>query len=232
MASAAHLPGHRPPPGAAPAAGGGPGCARCDSRRASGRPASPQELEEGHGDTPLHPFTDDGKRFDAASMRRQLDFVLESEVSAVVACGKAGEFERLGRLLASRLRLRRRRRRRRQRRSHARPRGEAAPDGEGRRLGRRPPPVLRAHAAHGRLLHPGPVRLLGLQAPPPLEGDLRLAPGAAPPTSTRRSGCSGSCASWRGSSACSTGVTPSLADPETPSGLIECRRVPSFTHAP
>ena len=39
------------------------------------------------------PFTDDGKRFDAASMRRQLDFVLASEVSAVVACGKAGEFE-------------------------------------------------------------------------------------------------------------------------------------------
>ena len=39
------------------------------------------------------PFTDDGKRFDAASMRRQLDYVLESEVSAVVACGKAGEFE-------------------------------------------------------------------------------------------------------------------------------------------
>ena len=39
------------------------------------------------------PFTADGRRFDAASMRRQLDFVLESGVSAVVACGKAGEFE-------------------------------------------------------------------------------------------------------------------------------------------
>ncbi len=39
------------------------------------------------------PFSDDGTRFDAASMRRQLDFVLESGVSAVVACGKAGEFE-------------------------------------------------------------------------------------------------------------------------------------------
>ena len=39
------------------------------------------------------PFTDDGTRFDAASMRRQLDFVLESGVSSVVACGKAGEFE-------------------------------------------------------------------------------------------------------------------------------------------
>ena len=39
------------------------------------------------------PFTADGSRFDAAGMRRQLDFVLESGVSAVVACGKAGEFE-------------------------------------------------------------------------------------------------------------------------------------------
>ena len=39
------------------------------------------------------PFSDDGTRFDAASMRRQLDFVLEPGVSAVVACGKAGEFE-------------------------------------------------------------------------------------------------------------------------------------------
>ncbi len=39
------------------------------------------------------PFTADGKRFDAASMQRQLDFALESGVSAVVACGKAGEFE-------------------------------------------------------------------------------------------------------------------------------------------
>ena len=39
------------------------------------------------------PFSDDGTRFDAASIRRQLDFVLEPGVSAVVACGKAGEFE-------------------------------------------------------------------------------------------------------------------------------------------
>ena len=39
------------------------------------------------------PFSADGRRFDAAGMRRQLDFVLESGVSAVVACGKAGEFE-------------------------------------------------------------------------------------------------------------------------------------------
>ena len=39
------------------------------------------------------PFKDDATRFDAASMRRQLDFVLESGVSALVACGKAGEFE-------------------------------------------------------------------------------------------------------------------------------------------
>ena len=39
------------------------------------------------------PFQDDATRFDAASMRRQLDFVLESGVSALVACGKAGEFE-------------------------------------------------------------------------------------------------------------------------------------------
>lgn len=39
------------------------------------------------------PFTADGSRFDAAGMRRQIDFVLESGVSAVVACGKAGEFE-------------------------------------------------------------------------------------------------------------------------------------------
>ena len=38
-------------------------------------------------------FSDDGTRFDAASMRRQIDFVLEPGVSAVVACGKAGEFE-------------------------------------------------------------------------------------------------------------------------------------------
>ena len=30
------------------------------------------------------PFTPDGSRFDAAGMRRQLDFVLESGVSAVV----------------------------------------------------------------------------------------------------------------------------------------------------
>ena len=39
------------------------------------------------------PFKDDATRFDAAGMRRQLDFVLESGVSALVACGKAGEFE-------------------------------------------------------------------------------------------------------------------------------------------
>lgn len=39
------------------------------------------------------PFTDGGKRFDAASMRRQLDLVLAADVSAVVACGKAGELE-------------------------------------------------------------------------------------------------------------------------------------------
>ena len=39
------------------------------------------------------PFSDGGTRFDAAGMRRQLDFVLESGVSSVVACGKAGEFE-------------------------------------------------------------------------------------------------------------------------------------------
>ena len=278
------------------------------------------------------PFTDDGRRFDAASMRRQLDYVLEGGVSAVVACGKAGEFEgqaleeieevlatvlehvdgrvpvgmgiisveedgglpaaelaagcgadfamakkltkaglhgffsqiaeripvmlydqtnegtldvddevlplvaaierimtvkvsgnvysfdhlksaapagdlhlRLGRLLAARLRLRQRRRRRRQRRRHARPRGGAAPAGGGRRLGRRPAPVLPAHAAHDRLLHPRPLRLLGVQAPPALEGALRTRRWCGRPTSTRRSGCSGNCASWRGSSVCSTG---------------------------
>lgn len=39
------------------------------------------------------PFTADGKSFDAASMRRQLDTVLDAGVSGVVACGKAGEFE-------------------------------------------------------------------------------------------------------------------------------------------
>ena len=39
------------------------------------------------------PFTNDGFRFDPASMRRQFDFVRESGVSSVVACGKAGEFE-------------------------------------------------------------------------------------------------------------------------------------------
>ena len=39
------------------------------------------------------PFSADGKRVDEASMRRQIDLVLESGVSGVVACGKAGEFE-------------------------------------------------------------------------------------------------------------------------------------------
>ncbi|WP_089719076.1 dihydrodipicolinate synthase family protein [Candidatus Entotheonella palauensis] len=41
------------------------------------------------------PFSADGKTFDPPSMRRQLDFVLEADVSAIVACGKAGEFEGL-----------------------------------------------------------------------------------------------------------------------------------------
>jgi 4-hydroxy-tetrahydrodipicolinate synthase len=41
------------------------------------------------------PFSSDGKEVDAASLHRQIDRVLESGVSAVVACGKAGEFEGL-----------------------------------------------------------------------------------------------------------------------------------------
>lgn len=39
------------------------------------------------------PFSRDGRSFDAASMQRQIDFVLEAGVAAVIACGKAGEFE-------------------------------------------------------------------------------------------------------------------------------------------
>ena len=39
------------------------------------------------------PFSADGKRVDAAGLRRQIDFILQSGVSGVVACGKAGEFE-------------------------------------------------------------------------------------------------------------------------------------------
>ena len=39
------------------------------------------------------PFSADAKSLDLDSMRRQVDFVLNAGVSAVVACGKAGEFE-------------------------------------------------------------------------------------------------------------------------------------------
>ncbi len=39
------------------------------------------------------PFTADGKSFDRGSMRRQIECVVDAGVSAVVACGKAGEFE-------------------------------------------------------------------------------------------------------------------------------------------
>ena len=41
------------------------------------------------------PFTADARAFDGESMRRQIDRALDSGVSAVVACGKAGEFEGL-----------------------------------------------------------------------------------------------------------------------------------------
>ena len=41
------------------------------------------------------PFTADAKSFDSESMRRQIDRALDGGVSAVVACGKAGEFEEL-----------------------------------------------------------------------------------------------------------------------------------------
>ena len=39
------------------------------------------------------PFSPDTTTLDLKSMRRQVDFVLDAGVSAVVACGKAGEFE-------------------------------------------------------------------------------------------------------------------------------------------
>ena len=39
------------------------------------------------------PFSADGKTFDPQGMQRQIDYVLESGVNGVVACGKAGEFE-------------------------------------------------------------------------------------------------------------------------------------------
>ena len=41
----------------------------------------------------LTPFSADTETLDLESMRRQIEFVLDAGVSALVACGKAGEFE-------------------------------------------------------------------------------------------------------------------------------------------